>query len=153
MIRLSTKRDCGLSLIEICVVLGFLSLFAALSLTSLKSGKDKAPTRGMAYALVEEFRAARQLAIANGHPVAVAIPTDGGSKASTSIFRLSGWNVPKVEWARDYSSEYPGVSFAASRFSTYRYCLKPAARRAAMPPPSSRPRNSSNAPAFWRAQA
>ncbi|MCA9776910.1 MAG: hypothetical protein KC800_09350 [Candidatus Eremiobacteraeota bacterium] len=118
MIRLSTKRNRGLSLIEICVVLGFLSLFAALSLTSLKSGKDKAPTRGMAYALVEEFRAARQLAIANGHPVAVAIPTDGGSKASTSIFRLSGWNVPKVEWARDYSSEYPGVSFAASRFST-----------------------------------
>lgn len=116
--RLSAERSRGLSLIELIVVLGFLGLFAALSLSSLKSGKDKAPTRGMAYALVEEFRSARQLAVANGHPVAVVIPTDGGSKASTSIYRLSGWNVPKVEWSRDYGNDYPGVSFAAARFSS-----------------------------------
>jgi type II secretory pathway pseudopilin PulG len=115
---MQAKRNTGLTLIEICVVVGFLAVFAGLSLTSLSKGKDKAPTRGMAYGLAEEFRAARQLAIGNGHPVAVSIPTSGGAQASTSIYRLSGWNVPKVDWARDYASDFPGVSFAAARFSS-----------------------------------
>lgn len=105
-----------MTLIEICVVFGFLILFAAIGLTSLKPAKEKAPTRGMAYALVEEFRAARQLAIANGHPVAVGIPTNEGTRPSTSIYRLTGWNIPKLDWARDYSRDFPNVSFAAASF-------------------------------------
>lgn len=119
MLGLRLKRSKrGLTLIEICVVCGIIAILAGLSLYSLQSGKPKSPTLGMSYALVEEFRSARQLAIAKGHPVALAIPTDGGSKASTSIYRLSGWNVPRVEWARDYSGDYPGVSFAASTYGT-----------------------------------
>jgi len=105
-----------LTLIEIVVTFTLVVLLVALSLNSLKQGSSKTSTLALAAALTDEFRAARQLAISNGHPVAIGIPR-AGSDVANSIYRLEGWNVPRVTWSKGFGGDYPELGFAAAQWS------------------------------------
>lgn len=108
----------GFSLIEVTVVLGLVVLVAGITLMSLKPGKDKTSSLALATALADEFRSARQLAISNGHPVAVCFPTNGGNQeVADSIYRLEGWNVPRVTWSKGFRGDYPELGFGAAKWS------------------------------------
>lgn len=100
------------------VALGLAVLLGGLSLFALQPSRHKAPVKGLASALAEEFEAARQMSIANGRPVALAIPTnDGSSPNSSSVYRLEGWNRPLVTAVRDYRGDYPHVVFMAAKWA------------------------------------
>lgn len=119
MFVMRLKKIRGLTLIEIMFTMILLSVLAYLSLNAISPGARKASTRGMATAIVDEFRAARQLAISSGQPVAVGIPTDGGSNPQgASLYRIKGWNVPYVTWSIGFSGDYPNVTFAAAQLPT-----------------------------------
>lgn len=116
MISMHTHRfprgDRGLTLAEIMMTLMLIALVGALGLSSLKAGREKAPTRGLTVALAEELRSARQVAIAEGHPVAIGMPTAGGtSPACSSVYRLEGWDNPRVTWAKSFKGDYPNEVF------------------------------------------
>lgn len=107
----------GFSLIEIVVALTLVAIMGGVSLYSLRPAASKAPSRGLASALAEEFASARQLAISGGHPVALGIPSSAGAPVSTSIYRLEGWNKPTITWSKGFAGDYPDSGFAAARWS------------------------------------
>lgn len=115
MFRSSTRS--GITLIEVVFCLGLVVLLAGLSLWSLKPGQSKLSTHGLANAIKSEFESARQLAISTGRPVAVGIPTDGGSTPrATSLYRLEGWNKPLVTSSFDHKGDYPNLVFLAAQW-------------------------------------
>ena len=105
----------GFTLIEIVFTLTLVVVLATLSLWTLKSGSTRAPSRGLAMAVSEEFTAARQLAISTGHPVALGIPADG-SAVGSSLYRLEGWNLPTITWSKNFAGDYPNSGFAAAQW-------------------------------------
>jgi type II secretory pathway pseudopilin PulG len=112
------RTERGLSLIELVVVFSIAVLIIGITISSLKPGKDKTSSLALAAAIADEFRAARQLAISHGYPVAIGIPTgNGGSQAADSVYRLEGWNVPRITWSQGYGGDYPQLGFAAARWS------------------------------------
>ncbi len=111
------RGTCGFSLIELMVVVSLGAVLVGVGLYSLRSGSSKTSSIALAAALADEFRAARQMAISRGYPVAVGVPTGGRTRASSSIYRLEGWNVPRVTDTTGYSGDYPRLGFAAARWS------------------------------------
>jgi len=107
----------GLTLIEIVFVLLIMSVVAGLGLQALKPGKKKASSAGLATALADEFRNARQLAIKNGHPVAIGIPSVGTGQVADSIYQLEGWNLPSINRGRSFQGDFPGFGFSPARFT------------------------------------
>ena len=77
-VRKSTRR--GFTLTEVLFTLVMLLILTGLSLSALRPGKAKGPSRGLAMALEEELSSARQLAISSGHPVALGMPTENGAR-------------------------------------------------------------------------
>ena len=112
----SLRKRAGLSLVEIMIVLALFGVLALVSASGLKSGVEKGASVGLATQLSSELRAARQLAIARGYPVAVGLPR-GSSEVANSLYRLEGWNVPRVTWSVNYSGDYPSMGFAAAGWS------------------------------------
>ena len=109
------SRSLGLTLVEILVTMALVSILAFVGLSAIKPGVKKGETRGLATAIINEFDAARQLAIKSGQPVAVGIPTNGGgTAAASSVYRIQGWNTPYVTWSANYSGDYPNGGFAAA---------------------------------------
>lgn len=106
----------GFTLIEIVFSMTLVVVLAGLSLWTLRSGSGRAPSRGLAMAVSEEFTAARQLAISSGHPVALCIPADS-SAVGSSLYRLEGWNLPNVTWSKSFAGDYPNAGFAAVKWS------------------------------------
>lgn len=88
-----------------------------LSLQAIKPGPAKTAPKALAMAVADELRGARQLAIRSGHPVAIGLPANGGSRVASSLYRLEGWNVPHVSWSIGYSGDYPNLGFAAASWS------------------------------------
>ncbi len=116
--HLLRRRERGLTLIEIVFGMVLVLILAYLALTSLSSAKEKVSTHGLATAVMEEFKAARQTAIKSGQPVAVGIPTDnGGQPCATSMYRIQGWNRPYINWSVGYRGDYPGLGFAAATWA------------------------------------
>ena len=112
------SRQLGLTLIEVVLTLLLVGLLSGLSLWALKPGKSKLSSLALATALGEEFEATRKLAIAQGRPTALCIPTDGGaSPLASSVYRLEGWNKPVVMASKGYGGDYPGLFFLAARWS------------------------------------
>jgi len=108
----------GFTFIEMMVTLGLVVLMLGISLFAMKRGDSKVSTVGLAAAVADEMRAARMLAISSGHPVALGIPTNNGSTpVANSLYRLEGWNVPRVTWSVGYGGDYPDLGFAACRWS------------------------------------
>lgn len=107
----------GFTLIETVFTLTLVIILAALSLWSLKPSKNKAPVKGLAGALAEEFESTRQMAIAYGHPVALGIPAQSGRPLASSIYRLKGWNKPVCDWSKGFSGDYLECGFAPAQWS------------------------------------
>ncbi len=107
----------GFTLIEIVVTLTLLTIMAGVALVSMRPAATKAPSRGLASALQEEFAAARQLAISGGRPVALGLSASPAAPVATSVYRLEGWNKPTVTWSKSFSGDYPEAGFAAARWS------------------------------------
>ncbi len=111
------SRRSGLTLIEIVLTIALVGLLSGLSLWALKPGKSKLSSLALATALGEEFEATRKLAIAQGRPTALCIPTDGGgTPLATSVYRLEGWNKPVVTTSKGYGGDYPDLYFLAARW-------------------------------------
>lgn len=108
----------GLTIIELVFTMTLVVVLAYLSLNALKPGTKTTPTQGMALSIIDEFEAAKQLAVRSGQPVAVGIPTNNGTNPTgTSIYRIKGWNVPYVTWSKGYSGDYPTAGFAAATWT------------------------------------
>lgn len=103
---------------EIAVTVTLLVIMAAITLKGFGGGADKVSTTALATVIADELRASRELAVSSGHPVAIGIPTNGGSQeVATSIYRLAGWNVPLVTWSQGYEGDYPRLGFAAASWT------------------------------------
>lgn len=111
------KRTLGFTLIEVVVTLVLLVIMMAVTLKGFGGGPDRVSTLALATAIADELRASRELAVSNGHPVAIGIPAEGGEVA-TSIYRLAGWNRPLVTWSQGYDGDYPRLGFAAARWAS-----------------------------------
>lgn len=112
------RRSRGLSLIEIVFSIVLVVVLATVGLSTLKPAQSRAPARGLATALQEEFSAARELSISQGRPVALGIPTENGTVArASSIYRLEGWNRPTVTWSKGFSGDYPNTVFMPCRWA------------------------------------
>lgn len=111
-----TRRIRGLSLFELVFTVALAAILLAVSLTGLRQSADKGSSIALGGALSDEFRAARQLAVSKGCPVAVGIPA-GGDRTADSLYRLEGWNTPHVTYSVSYKGDYPELSFAAVGWS------------------------------------
>lgn len=118
MNRRKLRSELGLTLVEITFVMALVVLLAYLSLSALKPARERTSTHGLVAAVIDEFKAARELAIRSGQPVAVGLPTNGGSNPmACSIYRIKGWNTPYVTWSVGYSGDYRGYGFAAATWA------------------------------------
>lgn len=103
---------------EMVVTVALVAMMIGISVMAMKGGDSKVSTIGLAAAVSDEFRAARLLAISNGYPVAVGLPTKGGSnEVADSLYRLEGWNVPLVTWSVGYGGDYPRLGFSSCQWS------------------------------------
>ena len=103
---------------EMVVTVALVAMMIGISVMAMKGGDSKVSTIGLAAAVSDEFRAARLLAISNGYPVAVGLPTNGGStEVADSLYRLEGWNVPLVTWSVGYGGDYPRLGFSSCQWA------------------------------------
>lgn len=108
-------KSWGFTLIEILVVTGLVVVLLGATVYSLKPGSAKASTASLAKAISAELQNARQLAIASGHLVAMGFSRKGSGVAN-SIYRLEGWNVPRITWSLSYAGDYPSLGFAVVKW-------------------------------------
>lgn len=109
-------RNRGFSLFELVFTMALAGILLGVSLMGLRQNADKSSSAALAGVLADEFRAARQQAISKGCPVAVAIPANG-DKVADSIYRLEGWNTPRVTYSVSFEGDYPKLCFAATGWS------------------------------------
>lgn len=112
----SRRGRAGFTLIELMTVVSLGAILLGLALYSLRPGASKTSTLALAAALSDNFRAARQLAIARGYPVAVGF-SNKGSQVANATFQLEGWNVARVTSSVGYSGDYPRLGLAAAAWS------------------------------------
>lgn len=105
-------RPHGLTFLEI--MFGFLIVSVLLSLTtvSLRGSIRQEGSRGLAYALAEDLRAARADAQGSGVPVAFCFPTDEGENPfCCSFMALKGEQRGRFSRAHNYAGEFEGAIF------------------------------------------
>ncbi|MCA9795400.1 MAG: hypothetical protein KC910_26515, partial [Candidatus Eremiobacteraeota bacterium] len=91
------------------VALAIVALMAALSILALHNTDARAGARGLATVVMAEFESARQTAIRYRQPVAVVLPTNGGSQANSGgLYLLEGETQPQVTRIHDYTREFRG---------------------------------------------
>lgn len=113
------KRQ-GFSLIEILAVLGLLVMVLALTVVQVRGGGTggSAGARGMAQTLAGELKAARQKAIETRSPVAVVLPSAGGTRPhSQSLYLLEGLPHPRLVRVNNLGGEFPGAYLAVGLWS------------------------------------
>lgn len=98
-----TGRRRGFTLIELMLAGMIMALVGTFGLYSLSRGRDANQSSGLANEIAEELKAARQLAIAQQKPVAIAFPGGAGCQA---IYQLEGLTTPQVTGHKDYSETY-----------------------------------------------
>ncbi len=102
----------GLSLFELVFTVALAAILLAVSLTGLRQSADKGSSIALAGALADELRAARQQAVGKGYPVAIGLPT-ARHQTADSLYRLEGWNTPRITNSVSFKGDYPELSFAA----------------------------------------
>jgi len=99
----------GFSLAEVLISLFLLGLLGSLGVLHMRSGLRGADTHSLAMRLSDELRAARQQAIASQQPVALALPTLGGTRADAqAVVRLQGTSMARVSQVLSFANEHPG---------------------------------------------
>ncbi len=102
----------GLSMMELILATALLGLMSVFGLLSLKHGRGSSQTQSLAQEIAEEFKSARELAIARQMPVALVFPSNTGSTGmSASFYQLEGVSSPRVTRSFNYSSSFPEACF------------------------------------------
>lgn len=110
--KIGLSTNSAFSLAEVLVAVSIFAIFLGLVAANLKQPNSKAQPRALAELLTEELKAARLEAMAKGVPVAIALPSDNGSKpVSCSFYRIRGNNNPKTEKVYNYENEFPKARF------------------------------------------
>lgn len=101
------------------IALAIVGLMAALSILALHNSDARAGARGLATVVMAEFESARQSAIRYRQPVAVVLPTNGGSQANSGgLYLLEGETRPLVTRIHDYTREFRGVDLFVGSWGT-----------------------------------
>jgi len=110
----------GFSLIEIMAVMGLLVLVLGLTVVQIRGGGTggSAGARGLAQTLAGELKGARQKAIETHSPVAVVLPSAGGTRPhSQSLYVLEGMPHPRLTRVNNLAGEFPGAYLAVGVWS------------------------------------
>ncbi|MBT9587613.1 prepilin-type N-terminal cleavage/methylation domain-containing protein [bacterium] len=103
------KKRRGVSLIELIMSLFLISLLTVLAFVNINQHRSKYPCQALADTVAEQLRLARQTAISEQQPVAIGIPSGGGTiPVSQSIYWATGHSMARVTKVLDFSSSYPG---------------------------------------------
>lgn len=108
------------SLVEILAVLGLLVMILGLTVVQVRGGGTggSAGARGLAMTLAGELKAARQKAIETRTPVAVGLPSAGGTRPhSQSLYQLEGIPHPRITRINNLAGEFPGAYLAVGTWS------------------------------------
>lgn len=112
------SRRCrgGFSLIELTVAGLILATVAFVGVVALRGTPGKTGAHGLALMLAEEFRLASQKAVADQIPVAVVVPSAGGSVPhAQSVYIVEGQDQPRITRVANYAGDFPqAVAFVGS---------------------------------------
>ncbi|MFN8609352.1 MAG: prepilin-type N-terminal cleavage/methylation domain-containing protein [Vulcanimicrobiota bacterium] len=108
----------GLSLPELLVVLALLGLLLAFGANLSRSGRDSMASRVAALQVADLFRSLRNAAMASGDPVAVTLPSAGGTVwTSTCLQILHGVANPRLARVASFRSEGNPASYFLGNYS------------------------------------
>jgi prepilin-type N-terminal cleavage/methylation domain-containing protein len=102
------KRRRAFSLLEILLVVTLMGIVAGMGLVNSRRAVTAGQASGLAELVAEQLRGARNRAVSQNLPVAVAFPSGNGSFAhSQSLYLLEGAENPRQTRTTDYAREYP----------------------------------------------
>ena len=107
MKQIAPKNTRAFSMAEILVAVSILGLVLFTAGPSLRS--TSVSTKGTAQVLAAAFTEARQQAIAEGVPVALVIPSGGGTQAQADSYYIASGEEPRVTRVQRLGVEQPGV--------------------------------------------
>ncbi|MBT9585460.1 prepilin-type N-terminal cleavage/methylation domain-containing protein [bacterium] len=111
-------RKRGFTMLEIMMVLLILSVFSAMAVQSMRQGRNKAGSQGLAMILSEELKRTRQEAIARRRPTALILPTNGGTASNMrSFYIMEGETLPRIVRSRNFISEFAGADLFMGRWN------------------------------------
>lgn len=108
----------GASLLEVMLVCALLLALAAIGLQSSHHQRAQADTQGLAQALAGRLTGSRELAMRLGEPVALAFPSQNGTRQLASgCYELRGFE--RARWLESWSfaGEYPETGVFAGSWS------------------------------------
>lgn len=102
----------GFSLVEVIFTLLLVAILLGLTGVTLRSGVDKEGSRGLAYTLASDLRAARTEALRSGKLVAVCFPSNGKTNSiSRSAILRKGQQRGHISRLLSYGNEYDAYIF------------------------------------------
>ena len=109
----------GMSLIEIIVVVAIFAGVVGLSVVNFSSAPSRAGAMGLAEDVSEELRRARQRAIAEQQPVAIAFPSNTGTTPlSRGLYTLVGEDAPRIDSVYRYDAGYGDTATCLGEWGT-----------------------------------
>lgn len=110
---LTHARARAFTLLELVVALSILSVALGIAFVNLRTGVTSEGSRGLAYELVAELRAARSEAQQSGKFVTFTFPSDGGSNPFSRSFQIqSGYDKSNSVRTRDFDHDTRATIFA-----------------------------------------
>jgi prepilin-type N-terminal cleavage/methylation domain-containing protein len=111
------KRRRAFSLVEVLVTMALLAALTVVAVTSVRGNNGKGRAKLAADALGAIFKSAGARARAQGFPVAVALPTNDGSRgASQGCFILEGESNPRVTRVHRLDVDFPDTVIAGGSY-------------------------------------
>ena len=111
------KNTRGFSLLELLVTLGLAALLLGLGFLYLRGGVAAADSHALALVVAEQFRLARQSAMATEEPVAVILPGHGRSGHAVgtcqSVYIATGLSMAHVSQVVNFANDHPGAQLSA----------------------------------------
>lgn len=102
------KRRRAFSLLEILLVVTLMGIVAGMGLVNSRRAVTSGQASGLAELVAEQLRSARNRAMSQNLPVAVAFPSGNGNFGHCqSLYLLEGVEKPRQTRTTDYAREYP----------------------------------------------
>lgn len=102
----------GFTLVELMVAVSLAAILLGVIGFNFRGQSKRASSKSVAVSLSEALREARLQSLAEQRPVAVVLPSDGGSRPhSKGFFVLKGYGQGKLVRIRDFSGEADGEMF------------------------------------------
>ena len=107
----------GFSLLEVLAVCGLLTVLLALSIGFQRGAKTRSDSRAGAMQVADFLKSLRQQALSSGHPVAVTLPSAGGTVAvADSLQVLEGEANPKITHVMQMNGSMGNVKVFLGRY-------------------------------------